>query len=157
MQNSMVNPKKHAGYSYWYELYLTKDSCDAAGWRAIILSLGQHIGLLRHFAIAVQIEGSTIHYFIGTNRDVSMLSDDMDGAILRPTSFDQVALPSSNKKEPMVQLAGGNIIATREKYSVKRGKELEWALFRMRIYDATRAYRAIEMAFKKQTRYGFYR
>ena len=146
----MGTPKKHAGYSHWYELYLTKDSCDAAGWQSILMSLSQHIGILRHFAVAVQIEGSTIHYFVGSNRDISILSNNMDGAILRPVEYEQVPLPSSDKKEQLVQFAGGSIIATREKYSVKRGKNLEWILFRLRIYDATRAYCVIDMAFRSK-------
>ena len=145
----MTKPTKHAGYAYWYELYLTRDSCDAAGWRSIMLTLGQHIGMLRHFAIAVEIKGSTVHYYVGSNRDVSMLSDDMDGAILRPTHYANVAIPASNRKESFIQFAPGNLISTREKYSVKRGIELEWALFRIRIYDATHALCNTELAFKQ--------
>jgi len=144
----MTSAKKHAGYTYWYELYLTKDACDAAGWRSIILTLSQHIGLLRHFAIALEIKGSTVHYYVGSNRDISILSDDMDGAILRPIDHEQIAIPASSKKEPFIQFASGNLIATREKYAVKRGLELEWALFRVRVYDATRSYCSIELAFK---------
>lgn len=130
-------------------MYLLQDDYDQQRWQSILLGIGQYVGLLRNWSIAVNIENNTVHYYVGTNKDIGVLSSNLDGVVLRPVDYDQVKLPDKISKEGFVQLvAGGNILDVREKYMVKRGKEMTWALFTIRIFDATRSYCRTELAFK---------
>lgn len=145
----MKQDKSHLGYAYWYELYLVEDTYDDAAWRKIIIAISQHIGVLRSWTIMVQVVDSTLRYFVGSNRDVSGLSNQLGGVVMRPVDPAVVAYPIDTVKEPFVQfVAGGNILDLREKYQVKRGKALVWAAFDMRVFNADRAYCAIELVFK---------
>lgn len=145
----MSSSERHFGYSNWFEIYLLRDSYRTAEWHTILMGIGQYVGLLRNFAVAVHIEQGTVRYFVGSQKDLGVLSTNLDGVVLRPVSFEEIAMPSRAGKESFVQyVAGGSLLDLREKYMVKRGKELTWALFTMRIFDTTRAYCRTELAFK---------
>lgn len=145
----MSDSAKHFGYKYWFEMYLLQDDYDQQRWQSILLGIGQYVGLLRSWSIAIHIDNNTVHYYVGANKDIGVLSSNLDGVVLRPIDYDQVKLPTKISKEGFVQLvAGGNILDVREKYMVKRGKEMTWALFTIRIFDATRSYCRTELAFK---------
>ena len=144
-----MSEPKYFGYTFWYELYLLRDSYDKTEWQSILLGIGQHIGILRGWSIAVHIENNTVHYFVGANKDIGSLSTNLTGVVLRPVSPTDIRLPQPSHRETFVQfVGGGSILDIREKYMVKRGKELEWTLFTIRIYDQLRAYCTTEMAFK---------
>ncbi len=145
----MSDSAKHFGYKYWFEMYLLQDDYDHRRWQSILLGIGQYVGLLRNWSIAVHIENNTVHYYVGANKDIGVLSSNLDGVVLRPIDYDQVELPTKSNKESFVQfVTGGNILDVREKYMIKRGKEMTWALFTIRIFDETRSYCRTELAFK---------
>lgn len=128
-----------------------RDAYTATQWHDIILGIGQYVGLLRNFAIAIHIEQGTVRYFVGSHKDLGVLSTNLDGVVLRPVDFDTVGMPRRAAKESFVQfVAGGSLLDLREKYMVKRGKELTWSLFTIRIFDQTKAYCRTEIAFKDQ-------
>jgi nicotinamide riboside kinase len=144
----MSTSEKHFGYTNWFELYLMRDAYTATEWHAILMGIGQYVGLMRGFAIALHIEKGTVRYFVGSNKDLGVLSTNLDGVVLRPIDISEVDMPTRARKESFVQyVAGGSILDLREKYIVKRGKELSWALFTIRIFDTTRAYCRTEFAF----------
>ncbi|NCU37879.1 DUF87 domain-containing protein [Candidatus Saccharibacteria bacterium] len=149
----MSNPK-YFGYEHWYELYLLRDSYDQLEWQSILLGIGQHVGILRSWSIAIHIENNTVHYYVGANKDISALSTNLTGVVLRPIEPSKVTLPQLTRRETFVQfVSGGSILDMREKYMVKRGKELEWAFFTIRIFDQLRAFCRTEIAFKDPSGY----
>lgn len=120
MQNS-----PHMGYQHWFELYLLKDQLDKDAWSSIVLGISQYIGLLKSWKLIVTIDNSTLRYFIGVNKDIGLLSNNLEGIVLRPASADQFVIPNATTSERFVQyVGGGNILDLKEKYQVKRGKEL---------------------------------
>lgn len=144
-----MTQQKHLGYSYWYELYLMQDSYTAADWAKIILSLSQHIGFLKSWSVMVHIDGGTVIYYIGVNKDVGSLSNNLAGVVLRPVDNSVVAAPSRAIKERMVQfVTGGNILDIKEKYDIKRGKSLEWASFVIRTINVDKAICDVQLCFK---------
>ena len=140
---------KHLGYAYWYELYVSTDSYGSDAWRKTLLGIASYVGLLRSWTILVHIENSTVRYFVGANKDVGHLSNQLENAVLRPVDHSVIAVPTDTAAEHMVQfVTGGNILDMREKYQVKRGKDIEWVAFRMHVFSADKMYGDAQFCFK---------
>lgn len=144
-----MTQQKHLGYTNWYELYLMQDEYTPADWTRIIFSISQHIGFLRSWTAMVHIDNGTVVYYIGSNKDIGMLSNKLEGVVLRPVDSNSVAAPMRAAKERMVQfVAGGNVLDIKEKYEVKRGKTLEWAAFTIRTINIEKAICDVRFCFK---------
>jgi hypothetical protein len=136
-------------YEYWFELYMMRDSYTAEDWKKTLLAFAQYIGFLKEYKIVVTVEDSTVRYMIGTNKDLGFLSNNLEGVVLRPVSSDSIKIPDRTGSERLIQYVnGGNILDLREKYQVKRSKELEYAVFSIRAINAEKAYTAIDLFFK---------
>lgn len=141
--------RKHLGYSYWFEVYLMSDAYDAAGWQKTLASISQYIGFLRSWMMVVQVQDSTVRYFVGSNKDIGGLSTNLDKLVLRPVESSVVSPPNHLSKERMIQLpAGGSLLDIKEKYQVKRGKELEWASFQIRTINVEKTLCEAQFCFK---------
>ena len=139
---------KHLGYEHWFELYLMNDSYTSEEWHKALFSVSQYIGLLRSWCLAVHIKDNTLRYFVGTNKDIGGLSNNLTGLVVRPVDTSAVVLPEQSSKERMVQwVTGGNLLDLKEKYQVKRNKSLEWALFTMRTLTADKSVTTIDLGF----------
>lgn len=139
---------KHLGYHYWFEVYLLNDENTADLWQKVILSISHYIGFLKSWTIVVHVENSTIQYFIGVNKDIGMLSNNLEGVVLRPVDPSIVVPPSKITKERFVQfVAGGSILDLKEKYQIKRGKHLEWMSFSLRTLNVEKALCEVQLCF----------
>lgn len=140
---------KSLGYEFWYELYLSKDVYSAESWQKAIVAISQYIGFLKSWTLVVHINNGTLHYYVGSNKDISTLSNNLDSMIIRPIDSDVISLPEHPTAERLVQFVqGGNLLDLKEKYTVKRGKDLEWAVISMRTASPTRALGDIDLVFK---------
>lgn len=93
-----------------------------------------------------------MYYYVGTNKDVGSLSNQLEGAVLRPADPGVVSPPENFSRERLVQLVpGGNILDVREKYQVKRGKELEWIGFSIHVINIDKSYCEMQLCFKDGT------
>ncbi len=140
------------GCRYWFEAYTLREDLDERAWRQTLLSIAQYIGLLRKWQVLVQIENSTVRYFVGANKDLSILSNNLDGVILRPVSSKYIHLPSAinSLKEHLIQfVTGGNILDLRERYQLKRHKDLKWAVFSLQTINKEASYCAATIYFKE--------
>jgi hypothetical protein len=132
--------KKTAKSAFWYELYLMQDEYDAKSWQGTCFAISQYIGLFKPWRLIVHIENSTLRYYIASDHDIGSLSNNLEDVVLRPVDADQVNLPTTDNNESFVQLVtGGNLLDLREKYQVKRAKELDWAVFKIRMINVDRA------------------
>lgn len=144
-----MDKTQNHGYEHWFELYLLKDQLDLNAWKAIVLGISQYIGFFKSWKLIVSIEKSTVQYYIGTNKDVGLLSNNLEGVVLRPIDVKTVKLPNPSGTERFVQyVGGGNLLDLKEKYQVKRGKELEVVDFTIRTVNAEKAHVLIKMYFK---------
>lgn len=144
-----MKQRKHLGYEYWFEAYLLEDVYDTATWRKTMWSIAQYIGYMRGWVMMVRIEQNTVRYFFGVNKDIGGLSNQLEGIVLRPVDPTVVTPPQEFTKERLVQLVtGGTLLDVREKYQVKRGKELEWASFQMRTLNIERSLCEAQFCFK---------
>ncbi len=145
----LMQNKPHLGYEHWFEMYLLKDQLDGVAWKKIILGISQYIGFLKSWKLLVLIEKSTVRYFIGTNKDVGLLSNNLEGVVLRPVNAEIIKLPTARMVERFVQyVAGGTLLDLKEKYQVKRAKSLELVEFTIRTINVEKAHVRLRLFFK---------
>jgi hypothetical protein len=106
-----MSQSKHFKLKFWFELYLLVDVIESDEWQKILLGISQHIGTLSTWSLIVHIENSTIRYFVGTNKDVGLLSNNLEGLVLRPISIEDISLPEANRKQLFTSfVSGGNLL-----------------------------------------------
>ena len=141
----------HLGYEHWFEMFLLKDQIDQAAWKGLMLGISQYIGFLKTWRLIVSIEKSTVRYFIGTNKDVGLLSNNLEGVVLRPIAGDDVKLPDTNSIQRFVQyVEGGNLLDLKEKYQVKRATELTTVDLSIRTLGPDKAHVKMQLFFKNK-------
>ncbi|MCX6727816.1 MAG: DUF87 domain-containing protein [Candidatus Saccharibacteria bacterium] len=144
-----MQSKTYMGHEYWFELYLLQDKLDTKAWAAIVLGISQYIGFLKSWKLILSIENNTLRYYIGVSKDVGLLSNNLEGVVLRPASFEDISIPTAASVERFIQyVGGGNILDIKEKYQVKRGRELEYAVFTIRTINVEKAHVKIQCFFK---------
>lgn len=144
-----MKQSKHLGYEYWFELYLMQDEYSNESWQKTIRAISQYIGFLRSWVILVNTESTTLRYYVGVDKDISMLSNNIEGVVLRPVEYQAVNPPTDTRPERMVQLiTGGNLLDLKEKYQIKRSKSLEWTSFSVRMLSVNKAICEAQFTFK---------
>lgn len=144
-----MNQPAHLGMQHWFELYLLRDQYDREAWQKTLMGISQYIGFFKQWKLIVIIENSTVRYFIGTNKDVGLLSNNLDAVVLRPISPDEMTLPHAEGKQRFVSfVSGGNILDLREKHQVKGTLELSHIIFSIRAFSAEKSKVNIKMLFK---------
>ena len=144
----MINNKK-LNMTNWYELYLLVDKVDQSQWQIILKAISQHIGIFKKWKLIVSIENSTVRYFVGTNRDIGLLSNNLEGVVLRPIDAEALQLPTPTMQQRFISFAhGGNLLVLREKYQVKRSIELTNVVFTIRIINSSKSSVVMDVLFK---------
>ena len=144
-----MSQQKNYGNQFWFEIYLTKDAYTKEDWQKFLLAIAQHIGFLQSFKFVVTIQNNTLRYYLGVNKDVGMLSSNLDALVLRPIDAGDLKIPSAATNERFVSFVnGGGLIDVREKYQVKRSKELEVAEFSIRAINIEKAHVGVNLYFK---------
>lgn len=139
----------HQGCEYWFEIYLLQDQFDRTAWQKTILGISQYIGFLKSWKLVMTVENSTVRYFVGTNKDVGRLSNNLEGVVLRPVASEIVKIPRRGGTERFVSyVGGGTLLDLREKYQVKRHKELETVVLTIRTLNVEKAHVGLKMYFK---------
>jgi hypothetical protein len=93
----MADPN-HLDMNHWYEAYLMADKIDDEHWKTILLAISQHIGVLRAWKLVITIENSTVRYFVGTNKDIGLLSNNLESIVLRPIDSESIEIPKSTSR-----------------------------------------------------------
>lgn len=144
----MQSVRRH-GYEYWFELYLLKETLDDQSWKAIVLGISQYIGMLKTWRLFISFQDNTIRYFVGVNKDVGLLSNNLEGVVLRPVGPEAINPPTVASSERFVQyVTGGNLLDLKEKYQVKRAKSLDFAELTIRTVNIESAHVKMRLYFK---------
>jgi len=120
---------------YCYEFYLLKEAVTQEDWKRLYKIFSQHAGTLSQFQLVVKIEENTIRYFILSKKDIGSLSNNIEVGVLRPVKKEALGLPKQEglTKERFVLLKPGwSLIDLKEKYNVKKAKDLQVAVFNVR-------------------------
>ena len=123
-----------------FEVYLLGDTVSADQWNRLYQALAQYGGKLGKFTLTIKCTDNVIRFFIASKKDLSSLSNNLEGIILRPVDASEYELPVATNKERFVQfVSGGNILDLREKYAVKNGKHLQYAVLNIRAVNSQKA------------------
>ncbi|HSW79379.1 MAG TPA: DUF87 domain-containing protein [Candidatus Saccharimonadales bacterium] len=118
---------------YHFELYAITDNLTQAVWTKLYKAVQSYSGVLSKFELTVKCSDNTVRFFLLSDRDLSSLSNNIDGILIRRVNKDETRLPNATHKERFVQfVTGGNILDLKEKYSVSKGKDLEYAVISVR-------------------------
>jgi len=124
--------KQHPEFTF--ELYILEDKLDIAHWQKFYKAIMNYLGPLSSFRIYWQCPDNIVRYFIRSSKDLSSLSNAIDGFILRPSPASENELPNATGTEHFVQFAAsGNLLDLKERYNVKKGKDLKYAWFDVRV------------------------
>ena len=117
------------------EALLTKEAYSAEDWRAIAGVLAGHAKGFKSYSISVLFHENIVRVFVSSKKDLSVLSNGLDGVSFRPTdeaTEAKLQLPHGASKIGFLKIPnGGNVLDLRERYKVQEGKTLE--LFRLDV------------------------
>ncbi|MDQ5972200.1 MAG: hypothetical protein QG553_359 [Patescibacteria group bacterium] len=134
---------------HYFELYILTDHLQAEQWTKLYKALTSYLGVLGKFEIVFTCTDNMVRFFVVCDKDLSSVSNNLDGILLRPVSKDEFKLPTAANKERLVQfVTGGNILDLKEKYAVKKAKNLEYAVFKIRSINVEKAIVRSNMYFK---------
>ncbi len=134
---------------FCFELYLKSNEATKEQWQQFYTTLTAHIGYLNECQITMTIKGNVVRYFVSADRDLGVLSNNIEIGVLRPVKEEECAVPDAKSAERLVRyVAGGNFLDLREKFNLKRGKELEVIAVRCRRINAEKTYSKLDFYFK---------
>jgi hypothetical protein len=132
-----------------FELYVLTDTLTPAIWTKFYQAVMQYSGLLGKFELTVRLTDNVVRFFIRSDKDLSALSNNIDGLLLQPISVAETQPPSSRSQERLVQfVAGGNLLDLKEKYAVKKAKDLEFVVLKVRGLGTQKSFGHINLYFK---------
>lgn len=134
-----------------FEFFLLKDAVTQEDWQRLYNIFSQHIGTLNEFQLIVKIEENTVRYFILSKKDIGALSNNIEVGVLRPVKKEAIGLPphSGITKERLVIIKPDySLLDLKEKYNVKKAKELQFAVFKVRRINATKSLTVGKLYFK---------
>jgi len=124
----------------YFELYILTDELLPENWTKLYRALLSYLGPLSKFELTFRCSDNVVRFFIASDKDLSSLSNNIEGMLLRPVDEKELKPPQANTKERFMQfVAGGNLLALKEKTAVKKSKDLEYAVFKVRVINADKA------------------
>ncbi len=136
---------------YCFEFFLLKDQVSKEDWQRLYNIFSQYVGVFKEFDVVVKIEENTIRYFVLSDKDLGSLSNNIEVGVLRPVNIEQIGLPSAatEAKERLVILkAGADLLDLKEKYQVKKAKDLQFAVIKCRRINFEKAFTNTYLHFK---------
>lgn len=127
---------------YCFEFFLLKDKISKEDWNRLYNVFSQYVGLLKEFQVVVKVEENTIRYFVMSDKDLGVLSNNIAVGVLRPVQKNVIGLPdasSSGKERLVIMKAGGNLLDLKEKYQVKKAKSLRFVVIKCRRINFEKA------------------
>ena len=125
---------------YHFELYILTDQLLPEHWAKLYKSLLSYLGVFGKFELTFRCTDNVVRFFISCDKDLSSLSNNLEGILLRPVAQKEFELPHDTSKERFMQfVAGGNILDLKEKTAVKKSKDLQYATFKVRAVNAEKA------------------
>ncbi len=125
-----------------FEFFLLRDEVTREDWNRLYNVFSQYVGVLKEFQVIVKVEENTIRYFVLSDRDLGSLSNNIEVGVLRPVKPEVIGLPSASsagKERLVVVKAGGDLLDLKEKYKVKKAKDLQFLVVKCRRINFEKA------------------
>jgi hypothetical protein len=134
---------------YQFEAYILSEELTIHHLDALYKSLVRHLGSFGKFEITFSCTDNVIRYFVSCDKDVGSISNGLEGLLLRPTPIGSVNIPKTTSKESLVQLVtGGNLLDLKERYNIKRSRDLQIVRFGVRMLGPQQAIVSADLYFK---------
>lgn len=137
--------------TYTFEIYCLEDTLEAKHWQTLYKAFITHLGLLNgKFTVIFSCQDNVVRFFIRTGKDISTLSNAIDGFLLRPIASEVIDLPEHPHKELGLFnfVSGGNILDLREKLQIKKGRSLQFATISVRSLSYENAFVGCDLYFE---------
>lgn len=136
---------------YQFEAYILSEALTVQHLDALYKLLVRHIGPFGKFEITFSCVDNVIRYFVSCDKDVSSISNGLEGLLLRPVAADSILSPKVVGKESLVQfVSGGNLLDLKERYAIKRSRDLQVARFAVRLLGPQQALVSADLYFKSE-------
>lgn len=125
-----------------FEFFLLRDKVTKEDWQRLYNVFSQYVGLLKEFDVIVKTEENTIRYFVMSDRDLGALSNNIEVGVLRPVKLESIGLPAQSsvgKERLVIMKAGADLLDLKEKYEVKKAKNLQFAVVKCRRINFEKA------------------
>ncbi len=134
---------------YNFELYILSDDLSAKHWNTLYKALSSYLGIFGRFELIFTCHDNVVRFFLKSDRDLSSLSNNLEGLLLRPVEQTEFKAPEASSKERLVQfVTNGNILDLKERYAVKKAHDLQYAKFRVRTVGQNKAVVNVDLYFK---------
>jgi len=134
---------------YNFELYILSDDLTAAHWNKLYKALSSYLGVFGRFELIFTCHDNVVRFFLRSDRDLSSLSNNLEGLLLRPVEKADFKEPLASGKERLIQfVTNGNILDLKERYAVKKSRDLQYAKFRVRTVGQTKSVVNLDLYFK---------
>lgn len=134
---------------FCFELYLKSNNADQEKWQQFYTTLTAHIGYLNECQVVVTFKENVVRYFALADRDLGVLSNNIEIGVLRPVKEEECEVPKTKGRERLVRyVSGGNFLDLREKLTLKRGKSLDFIVIKARRVNVEKSLVKIELFFK---------
>lgn len=119
---------------YYFEIYLLTDKLSAPDWQSFYNAIVRLSGIKSRFQIIVKSQDNVIRYFVIADHDVGVLSNSIENMVLRPVDKEEIKLPEQTSRMNFTRfVTGGNLLDLKEKYTAKKGKDLHFTVFDVRV------------------------
>jgi hypothetical protein len=125
---------------HYFEIYLLQDTVTEQQWDKLYLAIYSFAGRLTKFDFIFRCNDNVVRFFIRSDKDLAVLSNNLEGLLLRPVGQEELDIPEHTSKARLVNfVSGGNILDLKEKLAVKRSLQLEYGSFTIRVLGPKRA------------------
>lgn len=127
---------------YCFEFYLLRDQVTKEDWSRLYNVFSQYVGVLKEFQVIVKVEENTIRYFVLSDRDLGALSNNIEVGVLRPVAQEAIGMPNESmvgRERLVIMKSGGDLLDLKEKYKVKKAKDLQFAVVKCRRINFEKA------------------
>ena len=136
---------------YNFELYALSDRLTAEQWEKLYSSITTHSGKFTTFEVLFQCSDNVVRFFVSCDKDLSSLSNNLDGILLRTISPTALAMPKASSSLGFVRfVTGGNILDLKERAAIKKDQDLQYAHFKVRPLHRDKAIVRSQLLFKNQ-------
>lgn len=134
---------------FYFELYLKSNIAEQEQWQQFFTTITAHIGYMNQCQIIVTVKESVVRYFVAADKDLGVLSNNIEIGVLRPVKSDDCEPPKAKSAERLIMLSGGgNLLDAREKTKMKRGKDLEYIVLNCRRLNTEKTFTKVHLYFK---------
>lgn len=118
---------------YQFELYILAEQLTDIHLTKLFNTLSTYLGVLSTYEVHFICSDNVIRIVIGCDKDLSTLSNTLEGVVLRPITYEPPVITGAKTERNLQYVVGGNLLDLKEKYMVKKSKDLQYVFFKVKL------------------------